>query len=84
MNAFTSPPSRIPPQYSGASISMRNVVIPWGTSNTPGRSTWPLTANILMPVDVGAPTSWNACPDSATIHGTLASVSTLLTIVGCM
>ena len=62
---------------------MRNVVTPFGTSNTPGWLTCPDTANIRIPVDVGAPMSWNDWPDSLMIHGTSASVSTLLTIVGC-
>ena len=84
MNALTARPSRTPPQYSGASINIRNVVTPFGHLEDPGRLTCPDTANIRIPVDVDAPMSWKACPDSLMIHGTLASVSTLLTIVGCM
>ena len=57
--------------------------MPFGTSNTPGWLTWPDTANMRMPVDVGAPSSRNAPPPWMMIHGTLDSVSTLLTIVGC-
>ena len=83
MNAFSLRPARTPSQYSGASNSSRNVVMPFGTSNTPGRLTWPDTANMRMPVDVGAPRSRKASPPSAMIHGTLESVSTLFTIVGC-
>jgi hypothetical protein len=84
MNALTVRPSRIPPQYSGASNSMRNVVTPFGTSNTPGRATCPDTAKSRMPVEVGAPISWNAWPDSLMIHGMFDNVSTLFTMVGCM
>jgi hypothetical protein len=83
MNAFTARPPRTPPQYSGDSISCRKVVMPLGTSKTPGRFTCPDTENIRMPVEVGAPSALNAAPPFSTIHGTLARVSTLFTMVGC-
>ena len=60
------------------------MVTPNSTSNTPGLLTWPDTANRRVPVDVGEPRAAKAAPPSFTIHGRLASVSTLLTIVGCM
>ncbi len=83
MNAFSWWPWRMPSQYWGASSRSRNVVVPWTTSNTPGRLTCPDTANMRMPGDASDPTALKASPPFSTIHGRLDSVSTLFTIVGC-
>src|SRR5437868_3051678 len=72
---------RIPPQYSS---SRTRKVVPIGASCTPGPFTWPLTANRRVPPFLGTPTLVNQSPPFSTITGRLASVSTLLTAVGCL
>ena len=59
------------------------MVTPYSTSNTPGVLTWPDTANMRVPFDASAPSAVKAPAPLTTIHGTLDSVSTLFTIVGC-
>ena len=60
------------------------MVTPNSTSNTPGFFTWPDTANMRVPLEVSAPSAANASPPLVMIHGRFDSVSTLLTMVGCM
>ena len=55
MNALSRRPGSSPLQYSGASISWRNVVVPCTTSKTPGRFTCPETANMRMPGEASDP-----------------------------
>ena len=81
MIALSFFPSRIPPQYSS---SKTRKVVPIGASCTPGRFTWPLTAYRRVPPFLGTPTLANHSPPFSTMTGRLASVSTLLTAVGCL
>src|SRR5437879_1707293 len=72
---------RIPPQYSSSSTRK---VVPIGASCTPGSVTCPLTAYRRVPPFLGTPTFANQSPPFSTMTGRFASVSTLLTAVGCL
>src|SRR5512140_1442153 len=82
MMALRVDPSRMPPQYSSSSALK---VMPMGASNTPVFFTWPLTANRRVPPFFGtSPMRLYSSPPRLMIGGRLASVSTLLTAVGCL
>ena len=81
-NVFRSLPLRMPPLKSLPYRRSRNVVVPLTISNTPGRSTCPDTATMRVPGDVSVPIVVYSATPLHSSHGRLASVSTLLTIVG--
>src|SRR5215471_6014695 len=83
-----APPSRtackrpVPPTPPAISM-MSRIVGPNGVSYTPGRTTWPETQNSRYPEEIDVPIRAYAAPPVRIISGTLMSVSTLLTTVGC-
>src|SRR5690606_21209266 len=75
---FTALPPRIPPARSSSSRG----VVPSGASYGPGRVTWPESENRPNPAERSVPIDVNQSAPRATIDGTLAIDSTLLTTVG--
>src|ERR1035437_1448961 len=69
----------IPPHISNT-ISL--IVVPMGTSTSPGFVTFPVTANTFVPFDFSVPMEENQAPPFSMITGTFAHVSTLLIKVG--
>src|SRR5437660_10280552 len=71
-------PARTPPASSSSSPS----VMPSGASYCPGRVTCPDSEKMPNPLDLSVPIPANQSAPLATMEGTLAIVSTLLTTVG--
>jgi hypothetical protein len=73
-------PFFIPPPMSS---TISRMVIPIGTSMRPPWLILPARANTFVPLLVPVPSAANAPAPWRRIHGTHASVSTLLMRVGC-
>jgi len=73
---------RPPPTPPPMRVTISPSESPIGTSISPPRSTLPASAKVLVPALPAVPTVRNASAPCLTIHGTIASVSTLLTRVG--
>ena len=72
-------PSRSPPPNSSTIL---RIGMPSSTSYTPGAANASLRHTSFVPVSGALPRRAKAAPPRATIHGTAARVSTLLTAVG--
>src|ERR1035438_7520867 len=77
--ALNSRPCLMPPPISSTTS---RIVIPMGTSIRPPRWIFPASANTFVPRLVLVPNAANALAPWRRIHGTQASVSTLLMMVG--
>src|SRR5271167_4733199 len=73
-NAFNPRPPRIPPEFP---YETSRIVVPMGTSKTPGRCTCPLTPTNFNPRDPFTPAVLNHSTPRAKICGTFENVSTL-------
>src|ERR1700737_2619600 len=74
-NALSARPPRIPPAFP---YNTSRIVVPIGTSKTPGRATCPLTPTNFNPRDPFTPAVLYHSTPRARICGTFTNVSTLL------
>ena len=74
----TAAPSRTPPASSITSPT----VVPAGTQNTPGASTWPETEKNFSPLPPLTPCAFHQSAPRSRMIGTAANVSTLFISVG--